>query len=412
MSARFTDVYILGAQTPILGVGGKRLAPFRDCLEFAIKRCPELEKALDDEMTDLSTFVDNCLKLAELSSEGKALLPDLQQRGSIIAYTMKELHKTLNFLLREAERTLVLPFFPYLRLFHEALHNLRVESKTVYRGVKLDLAHDYPKDKKFTWWEVVSTTGSIDVMNTFLGNHGPRTQFFIQTSSARHIKAFSVFPDEDEYILPCGCTFKVLSVFDAGHGLTQIQVEEVGASAMLTEIFGDMKTAHSADKAAADKAAADKAAADKAAADKAAAAEADKQRQREQERQRATQANLHFHSIWVTSVNSRAEEGLRRYLNQLSPSWEAIVHIQKNGVWQPETRGKPDALPLHYRNELWKWGTDVHNVSIEVANEREVIFVYHTRYPPHINPNVYRLKGHMKFNTPGIAESFEVWIFG
>ena len=45
----------------------------------------------------------------------------------------------------------------------------------------------------------------------------------------RDLRDFSLFPSENEILLPPNMQFEVVSRFDAGHGLTMVQCKQVAA---------------------------------------------------------------------------------------------------------------------------------------------------------------------------------------
>ena len=92
--------------------------------------------------------------------------------------------------------------------------------RTVWRGLRVafgELVGDYEKGDEPQWSGFSSTATSIEVMTTFLGTEGARTLFQIELSASigRDIKPFSLFPAEDEVLLPPNVVFEVASVFDA-----------------------------------------------------------------------------------------------------------------------------------------------------------------------------------------------------
>ena len=100
---------------------------------------------------------------------------------------------------------------------------------TVYRGVKLDLSAQYPKGSTVTWWGFSSCTTSVDVLNNeqFLGQSGTRTLFTIECHSAKSIKQYSFYPEEEEVLLPPARQFQVMGCLNQGNGLHIIQLKEI-----------------------------------------------------------------------------------------------------------------------------------------------------------------------------------------
>jgi hypothetical protein len=100
---------------------------------------------------------------------------------------------------------------------------------TVYRGVKLNLSAEYSKGSIVTWWGFSSCTTSVDVLSNkqFLGQTGTRTLFNIECQSAKSIKQFSIFPEEEEVLLPPARQFQVTGCLNSGNNLHIIQLKEI-----------------------------------------------------------------------------------------------------------------------------------------------------------------------------------------
>ena len=100
---------------------------------------------------------------------------------------------------------------------------------TVFRGVKRDLRNQYPRGSIITWWGFSSCTTSLEVLNDdrFLGSNGTRTLFNIECHSAKSIKSFSFYANEEEMLLPPGRQFEVSGCLDQGHGLHIIHMKEI-----------------------------------------------------------------------------------------------------------------------------------------------------------------------------------------
>ncbi|CAF2949765.1 unnamed protein product [Rotaria sp. Silwood2] len=155
------------------------------------------------------------------------------ESASIMLYTMgwepldKCLYVVLNATLRTANRQKLKPWLLYLRLFVSALSRLPPLRETVYRGIKLDLSHEYTKGETIVWWGFSSCTIDVSVLQSelFLGKEGTRTMFTIKCDSARDIRKHSYYPMEDEMLLPAGTQFKVTGCLDQGD-LRIIQLKE------------------------------------------------------------------------------------------------------------------------------------------------------------------------------------------
>ena len=170
----------------------------------------------------------NCMNPAD------DLSPD--ESASIMLYSMEwsspdnSFYFILNKTLRSENRQLLRPWFLYLRLFIHSLSKLpSTIGKTVYRGIKMDLRNDYPKDKKFVWWGFSSCTTQVETLESeaFFGKTGLRTLFSIECNTGKNICNHSMFPEENEVLLIAARQFQVTSHLDAGHDLHIIQIKEI-----------------------------------------------------------------------------------------------------------------------------------------------------------------------------------------
>ncbi|CAF1638317.1 unnamed protein product [Adineta ricciae] len=159
------------------------------------------------------------------------------EAASILLYTLeweprhKSFYAILNTTLQAANRQLLKPWFLFLRLIITSLAKLPSESVNlvVYRGVKLDLSAQYSTSTIVTWWGFSSCTKSVNVLSNeeFLGQTGTRTLFNIECHSAKSIKKYSLFPEEEEVLLPPARQFQVIGCLNSGHGLHIVQLKEV-----------------------------------------------------------------------------------------------------------------------------------------------------------------------------------------
>ena len=159
----------------------------------------------------------------------------LDQRASIMLYTLEwSIHEEsfyyiFNRTLRSANRQELKPWFRFLKLFIVALLRLPFIQAHIYRGIKANLAKEYPTGSDFVWWAFSSCTKTIEVLEapTFLGRHGERTIFNIHCSSGIDIREHSFHQNENEILLLAARQFQVDSCADFGHGLHMIQVKEM-----------------------------------------------------------------------------------------------------------------------------------------------------------------------------------------
>jgi uracil DNA glycosylase len=143
-------------------------------------------------------------------------------------------YRQLNAALRHPDRTRVVPYRPYLRLFFAALARLEHHCESLWRGVALDLRAQYPKGSTVTWWGVSSCTPKLSVAHGFLGGHGRRTLFEVRPLLAVSIRRFSAFTGEEEYVLAPGTQLKVLDVKADRSGLCKIKLKELAEQRLVS----------------------------------------------------------------------------------------------------------------------------------------------------------------------------------
>ncbi|CAF1320192.1 unnamed protein product [Adineta steineri] len=204
---------------PISGYGKMPLVSLEDAVKPLVSILPEVE-------SHAYVAKQRCKEPAdELTRDESA---------SIMLYTMgwdpldECLYIALNQTLRSSEREQKLkPWYPYLRLFLNALFRLPSLHKIAYRGVKLDMKKKYVQGETVVWWAFSSGTVVLGVLQSelFLGKTGPRTIFNIECDSARDIRKHSFFPAEDEVLLLAGTQFTVTGCLDQGD-LHIIQLKE------------------------------------------------------------------------------------------------------------------------------------------------------------------------------------------
>jgi hypothetical protein len=93
----------------------------------------------------------------------------------------------------------------------------------------LNLSAQYSKGSTVTWWGFSSCSTSVDVLSNeqFLGQTGTRTLFNIECHSAKSIKKFSLFPEEEEILLPPARQFQVTGCLNSGNDLHIITLKEI-----------------------------------------------------------------------------------------------------------------------------------------------------------------------------------------
>jgi hypothetical protein len=117
--------------------------------------------SLKMSVQNLETLVSKVTHNAHIATERSAdsnsgLTQD--ESAAICLYTMnwksneQSLCTRLNVALRSIDRSHLIPYYFYFKLFLSALCKLRSVKKTVWRGVKADLHNEYPVGKMVIWW--------------------------------------------------------------------------------------------------------------------------------------------------------------------------------------------------------------------------------------------------------------------
>ena len=148
-------------------------------------------------------------------------------------YAQSSVYGELNRLLRSKNRQELKPFVRYIWLLMWGLRKAPAfPGRMIYRGVKLNLSREYQDrcDRTVIWHQFSSCTCNVAVQNSdqFMGSQGERTLFSIEltTNRGRQVQEYSLLPDEQEVLLPPNSVFSVRGVFNAGNGLTMVQLLE------------------------------------------------------------------------------------------------------------------------------------------------------------------------------------------
>mmetsp|Transcript_104369 Transcript_104369/g.196437 ORF Transcript_104369/g.196437 Transcript_104369/m.196437 type:complete len:703 (-) Transcript_104369:81-2189(-) len=148
--------------------------------------------------------------------------------GAIMLYTSNAIYKDLNAVLRSEDRSKIKKYFLYLRLLLEAFARLPQQTKTLWRGVSVDLHDQYKPGSTITWWGVSSCTADQNVAKNFMkGCGGKCTLLTVKTKTAADISQITFFGNEKENLLAPGTQLQVISSKRVDK-VTEIQLEEVG----------------------------------------------------------------------------------------------------------------------------------------------------------------------------------------
>jgi len=212
----------------------------------ALKVVPSLETALSEigkKYPNLSPHDGVMVAMARqqfrqcMGREGVPASLTADEGAAIVLYTMEDipredsLYFVLNAALRSKDRKTVALWRDFIWLLMHALRKLpQPTERMLYRGLKVEPGERQPSTKEGSqqWSGFSSTSARAEVMRTFLGDSGERYLYNIEMiePSARDIRAFSLYPDENEILLPPNFCFDIVSVYPAGDGLTLLQCKQ------------------------------------------------------------------------------------------------------------------------------------------------------------------------------------------
>lgn len=200
----------------VTGVFDTPLMDFRD----AVSPVAELLSGLDRDVQRSHEFGKR------RADEGSGNL-SADAVAALYLYTCESaFYREINAVLRDPDRSKVVPYLPYLRLLFSAVSGLPVRTEPLWRGVPLDLRAQYPVGRTVTWWGVSSCTSELGVARAFLGGRGKRTLFEVRPARAVGIRDFSAFTGEEEFILLPGTQLEVVEVKAERGGLCTVRLTE------------------------------------------------------------------------------------------------------------------------------------------------------------------------------------------
>jgi len=158
---------------------------------------------------------------------------DLEETVAIHLYTMEwpedtcSLYHVLNSKLRSKDRSMIKPFFPYIKILLMGLNKLDRSPGITYRGVGLNLSNEYAIGDKIEWWAFTSTTTNGNACQSFLEKSPEKTLFRLEQKSGVNIQKFSKYPSESEVLL-CPLKVQVKNKFMVVKGLWMVELEDLG----------------------------------------------------------------------------------------------------------------------------------------------------------------------------------------
>ena len=167
-------------------------------------------------------------KHQEKQSGGPSKAMESHLYGAIMLYTSNAIYKQLNAALRSEDRNKIKKYKPYLRLLFEALNRLPQQTRTLWRGIGVDLYDQYAVGSTITWWGVSSCTSDQQVAKNFMKGCGSAcTLLTVKTKTAADISEITFYGNEKESLLAPGTQLKVVNSVRKGK-VSEISLEEVG----------------------------------------------------------------------------------------------------------------------------------------------------------------------------------------
>jgi hypothetical protein len=221
---------------------------FRNPVCGLFRHCDRI-KPIEEALRPVASFLDDSLATYIKKAKRKAnqvveaKYPHLSENAMayIVLYTMQmhppeaSLYCLLNKALRDFDRGAVQPWIDYIWGLLQALKLLPPCNQAIlYRGFKVkgDLAafDKYKKGHEVVWHGFSSTSPDLETQTVFTGKTGSRVMFHVHLRTplrGRNIRDFSLFPKENEILLPPLMQFKVKSRASLAEGLHMIHLEEV-----------------------------------------------------------------------------------------------------------------------------------------------------------------------------------------
>ena len=204
----------------------KRLPPVYGYLSHPLLSLREALDPIKDQIPDLDEYICIAEHGCHFPSEHGLTR---EESAAIYIYTMDcgehSLFLLLNAALRIEDRSVLKPWFGYLKLFDNALQKLPDHRGNIWRGINADIVNDHRADTQLTWWTFTSCSSTVAVVSQFLGPVS--TLLMVEAKHARSISEYSSFPKEDEIILRMGTRLCVKGDPLMHSALTVIQLIEI-----------------------------------------------------------------------------------------------------------------------------------------------------------------------------------------
>ena len=155
-----------------------------------------------------------------------------EESAAIYLYTMdwgeNSLYRLLNQVLREEDRSVLIPWNGYIKLFDTALNKLPNHKNILWRGLNKNISKNYVAGTEIIWWYFSSCSSAISEVKQFLGPVS--TLLVIDAHNGKDISLYSNFPKEKEVVLGLGTRIRVADDVLDHASLTIIHLTEISTN--------------------------------------------------------------------------------------------------------------------------------------------------------------------------------------
>ena len=194
---------------PISGFETEPLVSLEEAVQNIIPFVSDIKK-------HVTTAKEKCRKNTPLS---------VNESAAIYLYTMPDsIYGKLNETLRNEDRSSLKPWFPYLKLFLNAVKKLPLCETMIWRGVYGVVASGFQQNNIHTWWSISSCSRYFQLAHQFICDKG--TLFSIKSLYGRDISTYSAKTAEGELILLPGTHLLVKDTTSDPGGISTVHLEE------------------------------------------------------------------------------------------------------------------------------------------------------------------------------------------
>jgi hypothetical protein len=175
--------------------------------------------------------LDYCIKFAKNNCYFPSIRNLTIEESAAIYLYAEELHKptlnsALNQALRSRNESMIEPWFGFLKLFNTALEKLPTVSRTIWRGMHIDIAKSLRENEVIIWGCVSSCSSSMNTIGLYLDANSVLCS--IEAINGKYICGYTRYSKEDEILLLPGTRLRVKkNGYDVSIGRRVVQLVEI-----------------------------------------------------------------------------------------------------------------------------------------------------------------------------------------